>query len=88
MVRRNHLRFLQHNLTSYPAFEVMLEREGKKSVFVNCLMRNPDANNELPEDQEVNDSFAIMSMTVSFSSTNLSNLLFRWQTKTIPIPIF
>ena len=52
--------------TSYPAFEVMLEREGKKSVFVNCLMRNPDANNELPEDQEVNDSFAIMSMTVSF----------------------
>ena len=47
---------------SYPAFEVVCERPGKKSIFVACQMENPALSNE--DDSEDADPYEIINISV------------------------
>lgn len=47
----------------YPAFEVAIEREGKSTVFLNCMSNDPNANNE--ESEQEDDAFEVISMAIS-----------------------
>jgi hypothetical protein len=46
----------------YPAFEVVCERPGKKSIFVACQMENPALSNE--DDSEDADPYEIINISV------------------------
>ena len=52
-----------NNNQSYPAFEVAIEREGKSTLFVNCMSNDPNANIE--EREQEDDAFEVISMAVS-----------------------
>ena len=49
-------------LFSYPAFEVVCERPGKKSIFVACQMENPALSSE--DDSEDADPYEIINISV------------------------
>ena len=40
-----------------------IEREGKSTVFLNCMSNDPNANNE--ESEQEDDAFEVISMAVS-----------------------
>ena len=49
---------------SYPDFEVIIEKSGKKSMFFNCSVEDLSAPAESNDDDEA-DPFEIVSMAVS-----------------------
>ena len=51
-----------YGVFSYPAFEVVCERPGKKSIFVACQMENPALSNE--DDPEDADPYEIINISV------------------------
>ena len=53
----------EREILCHPPFEVMIERPGKSTLFINCMSNDPNANGEEADDSE-EDVFTIMSMAV------------------------
>ena len=72
---------------SHPEFEVIIEKPGKKTVFVNCAMERPEATEE-GEDEP--DPFEIFSISVIYMYKNIENQLikFRLAKKQTSLPMY